>query len=317
MLTQADDTTRVIREGVSISRADYLITQFRVIMTYIRLIFVPTNQTVDYDYPLYHSFFEPQVMLSFATIMLLIAIAILIILKTGKTGITRESESRIVRLCAFGIIWFFVTLSVESGLIPIVHVIFEHRIYLPSVGIIVGISSLIHFLAVRRPRVKRFLTVFLIILFSALLLTTHNRNTVWSSEISLWEDGVRKAPLRIAPYVHLGSAYHRAGRYRDAIAMFRLASKLGPDYPEIFFKMGQSYQNLGWMPDAVDAYGTALRIRFNYPEAHNNLGTIYLKKGMLDEAINEYKIALLQNPDFREARYNLAVAEEKIRAGGR
>jgi hypothetical protein len=38
------------------------------------------------------------------------------------------------RLLSFGIIWFFVTLSVTSSFIVIYDVIFEHRLYLPSAG---------------------------------------------------------------------------------------------------------------------------------------------------------------------------------------
>jgi hypothetical protein len=38
-----------------LSRASYFFTQFRVIVTYIRLLFFPVNQNIDYDYPVYHS----------------------------------------------------------------------------------------------------------------------------------------------------------------------------------------------------------------------------------------------------------------------
>ena len=48
-----------------ISAEDYFFTQFRVIVTYIRLLFLPVNQNLDYDYPIYHSFLDPGVLLSF------------------------------------------------------------------------------------------------------------------------------------------------------------------------------------------------------------------------------------------------------------
>jgi hypothetical protein len=40
-----------------LSRVEYLLTEFRVIVTYIRLLFLPVNQNLDYDYPVFGSFF--------------------------------------------------------------------------------------------------------------------------------------------------------------------------------------------------------------------------------------------------------------------
>src|SRR6185369_1373682 len=55
-----------------VSRSDYLITQFRVIITYIRLIFLPVGQRIDYDYPLLRSFFDWRVICSFVVIIVLL-----------------------------------------------------------------------------------------------------------------------------------------------------------------------------------------------------------------------------------------------------
>ena len=62
IVTEISDITR---GDASISRSDYLFTQFRVITTYIRLLFFPAGQTFDYDYPIFHSFFNKEVFLSF------------------------------------------------------------------------------------------------------------------------------------------------------------------------------------------------------------------------------------------------------------
>ncbi len=37
---------------------EYLLTQFSVILTYIRLLILPVDQNLDYDYPISHSLFE-------------------------------------------------------------------------------------------------------------------------------------------------------------------------------------------------------------------------------------------------------------------
>ncbi|MCJ7618084.1 MAG: hypothetical protein MUO43_16260, partial [Desulfobacterales bacterium] len=50
---------------------------------------------------------------------------------------------RKARLVSFAIAWFFVTLSVTSSFVVIYDVIFEHRLYLPSIGFALLIAVMI------------------------------------------------------------------------------------------------------------------------------------------------------------------------------
>ena len=105
--------------GDSLTSWQYFLTQLHVIPYYIKLLFIPTNLNLDYDWPITRSIDLPTVLF----FMLLAAIAGFAI------WVYRRS-----RLCSFAIIWFFVTLSVTSSFVVIYDVIFEHRLYLPSIG---------------------------------------------------------------------------------------------------------------------------------------------------------------------------------------
>ncbi|WP_243688246.1 hypothetical protein [Geotalea toluenoxydans] len=113
------------------------------------------------------------------------------------------------RLIAFGIFWFFITLSVESSFIPIVDVIFEHRVYLPSVGFFIAVATLIVLgvekLSLGRPRAANGLLVAMLLLSCVLALLTFNRNRVWADEITLWEDVAAKSPNLSRPWNNLAT----------------------------------------------------------------------------------------------------------------
>lgn len=100
----------------------YLLTSFSVIWTYIRLLFLPINQNLDYDYKVATTLFEFPTLLSFLGHVLVLAAAFWLYKKKGY------------RLIPFGIAWFYMTLSPTQSFVPILDVIFEHRVYLPSIG---------------------------------------------------------------------------------------------------------------------------------------------------------------------------------------
>ena len=70
--------------GAIPSRLDYLYTQFRVIVTYLRLLVLPVNQNLDYDYPVYSTFFTPPVFLSFLLLAAIVALAAYMFWRPGK-----------------------------------------------------------------------------------------------------------------------------------------------------------------------------------------------------------------------------------------
>ena len=111
---------RLAEETQTISRGHYLLTQFRVLTTYLRLLFVPLNQNLDYDYPISLTLFHIPTLLSFLLLLLILT-----------AGVVLFRRYRLVSFCIF---FFFLTLSVESSIIPIRDVIFEHRLYLPMAG---------------------------------------------------------------------------------------------------------------------------------------------------------------------------------------
>ena len=55
---------RALEPTPGISPWHYLLTQFRVIVTYIRLLFIPIHQNLDYDYPVFKNIFEFPVLIS-------------------------------------------------------------------------------------------------------------------------------------------------------------------------------------------------------------------------------------------------------------
>ena len=104
------------------------------------------------------------------------------------------------RVLSFGIFWFFLTLSVESGFIPIKDLIFEHRTYLLSFGFFLILSSLILGLAESRYRVRGSVIIVIIVIMVIMVIIysflTYERNKVWKDDLSLWSDTVRKSPIR-------------------------------------------------------------------------------------------------------------------------
>jgi tetratricopeptide (TPR) repeat protein len=292
--------------SADVSRWDYLNTQFRVIVTYIRLLFFPVNQNLDYDYPIYRTFFTPPVFLSFLVLLGVFCWGIYLFYRSYKSDHANCFWSRMI---AFGIFWFFVTLSVESSIIPIQDVIYEHRLYLPSVGYFMAIMSGIAFIYVRLAnRTKGVAKVFIpvmILMVISLSLTAYARNMAWSDEVTLWEDVVKKSPSKVRPRYNLGTAYQQQGRFEDAAKEYQTAINLNPDLDEPHYNLGLVYQKQGRLDDAVKEYQTAIELRPDYANAHYNLGLIYQTQDRLDDAIKEYQTAISVKPDHAKAYNNL------------
>ena len=118
---------RALDATPGISPWHYLLTQFRVMVTYIRLLFIPIHQNLDYDYPIAKSLLELPILASLIFLGSILTIAVRVFSK--------------YRLISFGIFWFFLTLLPESSIIPIKDVIYEHRLYLPMVGFSIFFSG--------------------------------------------------------------------------------------------------------------------------------------------------------------------------------
>lgn len=288
---------RLARETTSISRGDYLLTQFSVIVTYLRLMLVPVGQNLDYDYPVFHTLFAPRVFFSLLLLALLAG--------AGGYLYRRSAREPRLRLAGFGIFWFFITLSVESSVIPIRDVIFEHRAYLPSVGIFCTVAVLLAPLLARlAPRVAAAAVGVLVL---ALAVTTWQRNLVWGSAVSLWQDCALKAPGKARPHNNLAIALLAAGRNDEAATELKTALKLDPKNVEALRNLGAAYEKTGGVEQAIIQYQAALQENPENKYAHYNLAVAYGKQGKTDEALAELQLALKVDPEYPDAHNNLGV----------
>ncbi len=312
IIGELGEATKEIKE---IPRGVYLLTQFRVIVTYIRLLFLPIHQNLDYDYPLYNSLFRPEVFLSFTFLLSILGLAIYLFVRSRRT------HNGYAFLVSFGILWFFITLSVESSIIPIRDVIFEHRLYLPSVGAVIAFSTTI-FYALRYAKIKVSpaspshliaTSILLLVTTVPLGIATYNRNRVWKDGVTLWEDVVKKSPKKGRGYEGLGFAYYTKNQVDEAIKameVYRKILKMKPTQLGVHYRLGIAYYTLGQIEEAIEEYKKALRLVPDFPEAHFGIGAAYYSQGRMDEAIEEYEKALRLKPDYPDAHYNLAKVYE-------
>jgi protein O-mannosyl-transferase len=294
---------RALAETDTIPRGIYLLTQARVVVTYLRLLFLPVGQHLDRDFPLSASILDPAVLLSLGLLAALLWLALWRLAAARRAG-------RAAGVLAFlGVGWFFVTLSVESSVLPIRDVFFEHRVYLPSVGwaIAVGTALLVGLERLRLGLAPGLQVGALVLVVGAPLgAATHARNHVWKDELSLWGESVARSPGKARPHHALGVALANAGRVPEAIEQYQLALRLKLGYPEALVNLGDAYRAIGREEDALRIYQQTVLVAPTVPEAHNNLGAMYEARGRLAEALGCYREALRLDPRQAHARRNLA-----------
>ena len=98
------------------------------------------------------------------------------------------------------------------------------------------------------------------------------------------------------------------GKLDEAIACYRRALELKPDYAEAHNNLGNALKDQGKLDEAVACYRRALELKPDYAEAHNNLGIALKDQGKLDEAVACYRRALELKPDYAEAHLNLSLS---------
>jgi tetratricopeptide (TPR) repeat protein len=224
------------------------------------------------------------------------------------------------RLIAFGIFWFFVALSVESSIIPIADVIYEHRLYLPSVGFFMAFMCVVMWIRERygskTPIIWKALPLFLIIVVVVLSATAYARNTVWRSEVTLWEDVIKKSPAKPRPLYNyrdsLGRVYLKEHRFQDALGEFQAAISINPGIADAHKSLGLAYMHTGRFGEALKAVETALSIEPHSAYIHDSLGQVYAAQGKVEEAGKAFRMALELDPTYVDARRNLDLLNKQL-----
>ncbi len=301
------------KENNEITRQVYLITQFKVLLIYLKLWLVPIGQNIDHGIIVSKSLGIREI----SGILVYVGLIV-------TTVITYKKN----KLISFGILWFLVTMLVESSLIPIQDVMVEHRLYLPSFGLsLILVVIIFSFFKNKR---NKYLMPLMISILTILLLLTYARNKTWYTWNSIWQNSIEMNPDNVRAISNLGYGYKIQKNNLEALKYYNLALKKDsshyPTYlnrgisyfdnqkyklaisdlsfylnkykdrgPPYFFR-GVSYGHLGSYNESINDLSEVINIDPTFAAAYKNRGVIYEIKGKLNAAIQDFNSSLELDP---------------------
>jgi protein O-mannosyl-transferase len=293
LVNRSTTLTSAATSGARISSIEYLINQFVIIVKYLKLFIIPINQCSDYgsvsfNYPFILTFWRIDVIGSF-----------LLLSGLFLFGIYLYNKNKVLSFCLF---WMFLTLSVESSIIPIADPMNEHRMYLPIIGIGTFLIYSIFLLLSKIKPVYIFSLLSLIIII--LGLSCYSRNTIWKNDLTLWSDVTLKAPYNGRGWLYKGITLDNLKRYEEAIKCYDESIKITPDLYRTWYNKGCTLVKLGKNEEGIVCYDEAIKLKSDNPDTWTNKGIalVHLKK--YDEAIECYNNALKININDDQAWNN-------------
>lgn len=206
------------RETTSITRLEYWLTQQKILWIYFYKVLFP--------YPLLLEYPQITTLTLVQALPWLIAHVIVIVF---AIMFWRKSP-----LISFSVILMYCIHQVESGLIPITDLAFEHRTYLPNTLVIIAIVSFLAGLPLKvNSRYLSYALLFVAILFS---VTTAYRAWQWQKPLVLLKANLKHAPDHYRLQHNIGLYYYKSHEFALAepilLNAFKLAREQGNDYLE-------------------------------------------------------------------------------------
>ncbi len=280
---------------------NYLITQFGVIVWYLRLFLLPTHLCFDYGWPLADSFWSIGVILPLAVLLLLVALAIVAYPRN--------------RWITFGIGWLFIVLAPSSSIIPIKDPAFDYRMYLPMFGpillLVVCTADAVRRLVPATRTVtsaERVAVAAAALCIVALAAASVSRNATLGDSLALARDSAAKAPNHWRNHFTYASALLERGSTAEAIESFERAIAISPEQSTPRIMLGDLFARAGRLGDAEDVLlpATDAREESVSAAAYRQLGFIYKAQSYPDAAIGMFEEALVRKPRWRALDLEIA-----------
>jgi len=270
---------------------NYLFTQFGVIWIYLRLLFIPYGQVLDYDVPIVTTWWHWPSLLGLTGILLLLGLAIWL----------RKRQP----LISAGIFWFFLTLAVESSIIPL-DPVFEHRLYIPMFGFVLVVMAGVALLP------KRAMLVGIVLLTALLGVLTWQRNALWGDPLAFYEDNLRRAPRSERVRLDLGNLYLKHDRVAESQKILEEALAINPSYVLIHINLGRAYAESKDYRKAIAVLREGLRHDPSHFKLYNNLAVMLNVTGDFRGAAEALQRALHIEPDNATVYFNLGIAYDRL-----
>jgi tetratricopeptide (TPR) repeat protein len=209
-----------------------------------------------------------------------------------------------------GLLFFIGTLFPVLGFLNVYPFVYafvaDHYQYLASLGIITLTAAGVALLLGRwglwhRPAGNLLCLALLAILGTA----SWRQSQMYANRETLYRVTMDKNPECWAAPYDLGTFLSHTGRLTEAIAQFRRAIEIKPDYALAYNNLGSALTELGRFDEAVSNFQRAVKIQPDFVEVYGNLGTVLGQMGKFDEAIACFHRALAIRPDYVAAHSHL------------
>ncbi|MDT3739975.1 MAG: hypothetical protein RO257_10805 [Candidatus Kapabacteria bacterium] len=267
--------------GETITSQSYLLTQFKVLPMYFRLFIFPFGQNFDHDIRVSDSFFDGGVLLGFAIIALIIGF-----------GLYMYKYNRLI---TFGILWTFLTISIESSIIPIADVMFEHRVYLPMLGMILALIGILYEVFSRREKLLPVMFILLFVFAGISGVLANKRNNVWNSELTLWTDAVHKSPQKARTYFKRGQANLTDGKVAWALYDFNQVIRYRPEFISAYTYRSAILESLNKNREALNDHDKFIELSKDKTQGYLNRARAYAKMKVFGKALEDYDAYLKKN----------------------
>ena len=259
-----------------------LLTFVSILPTYIGLLVYPQTLFIDRVAQVVTSL-NPQIILTLSVITLLL--------------IASATLRPLRYTLGFGLAWFFISIFPASGITPINGIIYEHFLYLPSIGFFFLISTLLAFFYHKLLSVKiglphevltkwgsQALLLIGLTIILALSLRTIVRNAEWHSPFTFYPQLLTHNPNSVRALNNYAMALADSGDQKKAVDYYKRALELQETYPQVRFNMGNSYRGMGDYQKAEEAYKETMKKFPNFYQSYQSLYGVYVLTNQEEKA---------------------------------
>jgi tetratricopeptide (TPR) repeat protein len=177
--------------------------------------------------------------------------------------------------------------------------------YLPEIGLSIALAWSAADVCRRRPGCRLAGSVAAALALAVLTALAWRQTSFWRSGETLWNHALAVSSTNEKAHDLLGLSLADAGRYDEAIAHYRQALEIDPEFSGAHINFGLALCSLRKTDEAIAHFRRALAIEPDNGRAHHDLAVALADQGRLAEAAIHARRALAIKPDMVEAENHL------------